>query len=82
MEHMKLQLTHIEHQRSRFNHPVSAKNDNINNDATYLVQIHGRWHMGGFSEQWYGWNFQNWGTSGIQLDLIDKVYEVDGIDKL
>lgn len=42
----------------------------------YYCDIFGGWFLGHFSEQWYGKNFEGWGTSGIQLDHIIEVYEV------
>lgn len=50
----------------------------------YMVRIYGAWHMGRFSEVWYGLNFFPWGTSGIQFDAPgynssrwERVIEVD-----
>ena len=43
----------------------------------YLALIYGNWHLGQFGKVWYGWNFTNWGTSGIQLDHIQILYETD-----
>jgi len=40
----------------------------ISSKKTYLVKIDGKFFLGKFSRQWYGWNFDDWGTSGIQLD--------------
>lgn len=56
---------------------AGSKDDRIKWDAHYLALIHGEWYMGTFSETWYGWNFDAWGTSGIQLDLIEDLYEID-----
>ena len=44
------------------NHP------DIRSNRKYLVKIAGQYFLGYFSRQWYGWNFDDWGTSGIQLD--------------
>jgi hypothetical protein len=34
----------------------------------YLVKVHRSWFLGKFSRLWYGLNFNNWGTSGLQFD--------------
>ena len=44
------------------------KSPNINEDSTYIVKIYGKWYLGQFSMQWYGWSFDDWGTSGVQLN--------------
>jgi hypothetical protein len=50
----------------------------INEHRSYLVKIYGSWYAGSFSMQWYGWNFDNWGTSGIQLSpYITEVYLIE-----
>lgn len=55
----------------------SSKDDRFNEDSSYLVKIWDQWHAGQFSEQWYGWSFDNWGTSGMQLDSIEgPIYEI------
>lgn len=44
----------------------------------YLVKIYDRWYAGKFSMQWYGWNFNNWGTSGMQLgSSITEIYLIE-----
>jgi hypothetical protein len=55
----------------------SSRDDRISPDAYYLALIYGTWHLGHFSSQHYGWSFDNWGTSGIQLDSIQDLYEID-----
>jgi hypothetical protein len=40
------------------------------------VRVEGRWYEGSFSRQWFGWNFDDFGTSGIQLNLLDEVFEI------
>ncbi len=53
------------------------QDDRIEEGKSYLAKIFGKWHAGKFSRQWYGWNFDNWGTSGIQLDnSIEELYEI------
>jgi len=55
----------------------SSKDDRFNEDSQYLVKIHGWWYAGQFSEVWYGWSFDNWGMSGMQLNSIDgPIYEI------
>lgn len=55
----------------------SSKDDRFNEDSSYLVKINGWWYAGQFSEQWYGWSFDNWGTSGLQLNSIEgPIYEI------
>ena len=45
-------------------------------EAQYLVRVHGRWRAGTFDCQWYGLNFTNYGSEGIELEAIDDVYEI------
>lgn len=54
----------------------TCKNKGITLRKRYLVKIDGEWFIGRFSREWYGLNFEDWGGNGIQLDGIDKVYEV------
>ena len=42
----------------------------------YRVLIEGQWYEGEFSKQWFGWQFDDYGISGIQLNLIDEVFEI------
>lgn len=42
----------------------------------YLAKIFGHFYLGKFSKVWYGFSFNEWGTSGIQLDSIDEVWEI------
>jgi hypothetical protein len=56
---------------------AGSKDDRISADKTYFAKIHGRWYFGRFSTQHFGWNFDDWGTSGLQLDSIEDLYEVD-----
>ena len=61
---------------------AGSKDARIKQDARYFAKIHGSWFFGTFSKQWYGWSFDDWGESGIQLDSIEDLYEVDlsGLD--
>lgn len=56
---------------------AGSKDDRIRWDRHYFARIFGEWFLGQFEEEWYGWSFMNWGTSGIQLDSIEDLYEVD-----
>jgi hypothetical protein len=44
------------------------------------VKIEGKWYIGSFSKQWFGWKFEGYGNSGMQLNMIDQVYEIVRID--
>lgn len=57
-----------------------SKDDRIVEGAQYLAKIHNKWYLGTFSEQWYGWSFNGWGYTGIQLDLIEDLYLFEVID--
>lgn len=54
----------------------SSKNSNISSQRRYRVRIGETWYEGAFSKRWFGWNFEDFGTSGIQLNLIDEVFEL------
>jgi len=53
----------------------SSENTQINPRKRYRVKIDGVWHEGQFSKQWFGWQFDGV-DKGIQLNLIDEVYEI------
>lgn len=41
----------------------------ISSRKTYLALIGGEFFAGGFSRQWYGWNFDGWiNDVGLQFD--------------
>jgi hypothetical protein len=48
----------------------------INSRKRYRVRIERQWYEGTFSKRWFGWQFDDYGPSGIQLNLIDEVYEM------
>jgi hypothetical protein len=48
----------------------------IGSHKLYRVKIEGKWYEGRFSKQWFGWQFDGY-RSGIQLNLIDEVFELD-----
>ena len=54
----------------------SSQSAHIDSRRRYRVKIDGRWYEGSFSKQWFGWLFEGYGPSGIQLNLIDAVYEI------
>lgn len=54
---------------------TGSRDDRIRSGQTYFAKIFGRWFFGTFTEQWYGWSFNEWGTSGIQLNSIEDLYE-------
>jgi hypothetical protein len=45
-------------------------------ETQYLVKVCGRWRAGTFDRQWYGLNFSNYGSEGIELEAIDEVYAI------
>lgn len=55
----------------------SSQDDRISEDKWYFAKIYGVWNFGQFSKLWYGWSFNDWGVSGIQLNTIQDLYEVD-----
>ena len=55
----------------------TCQNSHISTRKEYLVRIYERLYSGTFSKQHYGWSFNNWGTSGIQLNSVDLVWEID-----
>lgn len=54
----------------------SSESGHIDSRKQYRVKIDGYWFEGYFSKQWFGWKFEGYGTSGLQLNLIDEVYEI------
>ena len=54
----------------------SCQSNEITYRRRYRVKIDGEWYEGFFSKQWFGWQFDNYGSSGKQLNLIDEVYEI------
>jgi hypothetical protein len=55
---------------------ASSESGHISSRKRYRVKIDGAWYEGTFSKQWFGWRFDGYGGSGIQLNLIDAVYEI------
>ncbi len=54
----------------------SCQSGEIRSQKRYRVKIDGQWYEGFFSKQSFGWNFDGYGSSGMQLNLIDAVYEL------
>lgn len=61
---------------------TSSESSHIDSRKRYRVRIEGRWYEGSFSKQWFGWSFDGTGSSGVQLNLIDEVYEIVPEEKL
>ena len=59
----------------------SSESSHIDSRKQYRVKIEGQWYEGSFSKQWFGWKFEGYGTSGMQLNLLDEVYEILPKDK-
>lgn len=55
---------------------TSSESPHISPRKRYRVQIDGKWYEGVFTKQWFGWQFEGAGNSGVQLNLIDQVYEI------
>jgi hypothetical protein len=55
---------------------ASSESSHIDSRKRYRVRIEGQWYEGSFSKQWFGWRFDGYGSSGMQLNLIDQVYEI------
>jgi hypothetical protein len=53
----------------------SSESSHISTRKDYRVKIEGAWYEGRFSKQWFGWQFDGY-KKGIQLNLIDEVYEI------
>ena len=53
----------------------TSESGHISPRKQYRVKIDGSWYEGRFSKQWFGWQFDGYRT-GIQLNLIDEVYEI------
>ncbi len=54
----------------------SSESADISSQKRYRVRIDSKWHEGAFRKYWFGWKFEDFGTSGMQLNLIDEVYEI------
>ena len=54
----------------------SSQSGQLSPRKRYKVKIDGKWYEGMFSKQSFGWNFDGYGSSGMQLNLCDVVYEL------
>jgi len=54
----------------------SSESPHIRSQKKYRVRIGNKWFEGAFSRQWFGWLFDNFGDTGMQLNLIDEVFEL------
>ena len=53
----------------------TSQSGDIHPRRRYRVKIDGEWFEGSFSRQWFGWQFDGY-RNGIQLNLIDEVFEI------
>lgn len=53
----------------------SSESSQISAHKKYRVRIGPRWYDGSFSKRWFGWLFVEFGDTGMQLNLIDEVFE-------
>jgi hypothetical protein len=58
----------------------SSESGQIDSRKRYRVKVEGKWYEGSFSKQWFGWRFEDYGSAGIQLNLIDQVFEIVKVD--
>jgi hypothetical protein len=54
----------------------SSESSHISAQREYKVRIGPRWYEGRFSKRWFGWLFENFGDTGMQLNLIDEIFEI------
>lgn len=54
----------------------SSENTEIRSQRRYRVRIGSDWHEGSFTKYWFGWKFEGGGSDGLQLNLIDEVFEI------
>jgi hypothetical protein len=55
---------------------TSSASSHIDSRKRYRVRVDDQWYEGTFSKAWFGWKFDDYGSSGIQLNLIDEVFEI------
>jgi hypothetical protein len=60
---------------------TSSESSEISSRRKYRVRIDGQWYEGSFRKEWFGWMFDGYESSGIQLNLIDEVYEITSSKK-
>lgn len=54
----------------------SSESGQISTRKRYRVKIDGKWYEGTFSKEWFGWKFDDYESSGMQLNLCDEVFEI------
>ena len=54
----------------------SSESPHIRSQKKYRVRIGNKWFEGAFSKRWFGWLFDDFGDTGMQLNLIDEVFEL------
>jgi CheY-like chemotaxis protein len=54
----------------------SSESAKISAHHKYRVRIGKKWYEGAFSKRWFGWNFDGIEPSGMQLNLLDEVFEL------
>lgn len=54
----------------------TCENKKVTTRKQYLIKYEGKFYAGKFEKQWYGWNFNGVYDAGLQLDSIDKVWEI------
>lgn len=54
----------------------SSETSHISANRRYRVRIGREWYEGDFTKRWFGWNFEAFGPSGMQLNLIDEIFEL------
>lgn len=54
----------------------SSVSSHIQSTKRYRIRVDDAWYEGSFSKRWFGWNFDDYGTDGIQLNMIDEVFEI------
>ena len=60
---------------------TSCQSGQLSPRKRYKVKIEGKWYVGMFSKQSFGWNFDGYGSSGMQLNLCDVVYEIPDVPR-
>lgn len=55
---------------------TSSESGRISPRKRYRVLVDGRWLEGSFTKKWFGWCFEAPNESGLQMNLLDQVYEI------
>ena len=56
--------------------PSTNASGEISPRKRYRVKIDADWFEGVFSMHSFGWNFEDYGTSGMQINMLDAIYEI------